>query len=141
MEYTWLPSNVSTFYDTFDSIDSMLKQAQKEWDEKNGEFYYDNNSNNNSHIINIGEVENFNINDNLDSLVDDFIDRIEEMIGDFAFGTDTEGEVFFNDKKIFKEKYKDFIKKLINEDCSFYPSMKMKIYKEQYDLKEKTWKR
>lgn len=137
MEYTWLPSNNLIFNKTYDNFDEMLKTAQNEWNNKSGEYYSNNNEDNNSPIINVGEVEHFQIENYINNdLGDDLIDRLEETINDFAFGTDCEGELFIKDKEEFKRKYQDFLKKLVNEHCSFYPSMKMHTYEKQYDLSE-----
>lgn len=32
--YAWHPSNCDTFYETFDSIEEAVAEAQKQWDEK-----------------------------------------------------------------------------------------------------------
>lgn len=135
-EYTWYPENSDRFNDTYDSIEDAIEDAQDRFDNQCEEYEDEDNS----HIINIGEVEHFNIRAAVESIVDDIQDNLECSINDFAYGMDweTEAQILKKDKDTFKEEAINVLLPIVEKYFHFSPEMKSWDIK-QYDLKEKKY--
>lgn len=135
-EYTWYPENADRFNDTYDSIEDAIEDAQDRFDNQCEEY----DDEDNSCIINIGEVEHFNVRAAVESIVDDIQDNLECSIDDFASGIDweTEAQILKKDKDTFKEEATNALLPIVEKYFHFSPEMKSWDIK-QYDLKEKKY--
>lgn len=133
-QYTWYPENSYRFYETYDNLEEMIKIAKKEYDNKTGEFY--GNDDRYSPVINVGTVENINYDSIIETCYDAIKDAVNDYVDDFAFGMYYESECYYEqgtEEKV-KEKLNEIVKRIyIN------PTSKCHPFKEKYDLINDCW--
>lgn len=130
--FAWFPDNVERFYDTFDSIEEAVADAQDQFDNKY-EMYEDYAEFNeetddpddfdlNSTDITICEAEKYNVDKFLNRFGENLIDMLNEDLGDFMFGVDCDSDVYCQPGKIgeFFKEVKSALKPLIDKYLIFY---------------------
>lgn len=137
--YAWMPSNCHLFYETYDSIEEAVAEAQKQWDEKY-EYYEDEGEYNNTEIS-LMSVRQFNPERHVDRYGEELIEKLDEELGDFTCGTEAESEVYCKDVAKFNKAVKEALMPLIKEHLSFYMDMVGDHFNITYNVKTRkyTW--
>lgn len=137
--YAWMPSNCELFYETYDSIEEAVAEAQKQWDEKY-EYYEDEEDNNTE--ISLLSVRQFNPEKHVERYGEELIEKLDEALGDFACGTEAEPELYCKDVAKFNKAVKEALMPLIKEHLSFHMDMVGYHFNITYDVKTRkyTWK-
>lgn len=135
--YAWYPENADTFYNTYDSLERCLINARHEYETSTGEFYNTNNKGMYSPNINVGEVEEIDIDDIVKRCYESFDYTISEAVNDFAFTTDCESEAYCEWDKVNEVKEK--IKEIIEKYYYLNPTKKCNTYSHKYNLEENDW--
>lgn len=136
--FTWLPSNKETFYDTYNSIEECVKEAQKQYDEK---YEYYEEEDENSLDINLYVVEKYNPEKYLNKFGSHLLDLLNDNLIDYMEGIDVESEVYcpVNKEDEFNQKVKDALLPLINEYVSFHMDMKGTFLELKYNVKYRVY--
>lgn len=137
-QYAWMPSNCETFYDTFDSIEEAVAEAQKQWDEKYG--YYEEEDENNTEIA-LLIVDKFNPETYMERFGEELIDKLQEQLSDFTLYCDLDSEVECKNVAEFNRAVKEALMPVINEHLSFYADQVGEPLNLTYDVKTRkyTW--
>ena len=120
--YAWCPSNLNTFSEVFETPEDAIKNAADCFENKTGEYENEENS----PIILIGEVIEFNMEDTIKDFVNGFDDFLKESLDAFSFGTNVETEAFVFDKSKeneFKEKSVKSLLPLVKKYYHYFPQM------------------
>lgn len=136
--YAWMPSNCGLFHETYDSIEEAVAEAQKQWDEKY-EYYEDEDDNNTE--ISLLSVRQFNPKKHVERYGEELIEKLDEDLGDFTYGTEAESEVYCKDVTKFNKAVKEALMPLIKEHLSFYMDMVGEHFNITYNVKTRkyTW--
>lgn len=136
--YAWMPSNCERFDETFDSIEEAVAEAQKQWNEKY-EHYEDEDENDPE--ICLMSVHQFNPEKYVERYGEEFIEKLDEDLGDFTYGTEAESEVFCKDVAKFNKAVKEALMPLIKEHLSFHMDMVGSHFNITYNVKTRkyTW--
>lgn len=137
--YAWMPSNCELFHETYDSIEEAVAEAQKQWDEKY-EYYEDEEEYNNTEIS-LLSVRQFNPEKHVERYGEELIEKLDEDLGDFTYGTEAESEVFCKDVTKFNKAVKEALMPLIKEHLSFHMDMVGEYFNITYNVKTRkyTW--
>ena len=76
-----MPSNCERFYETYESIEEAVAEAQKQWDEKYE--YYEEEDENDTEIF-LMVASQFNVEKSLERYGEDLVDYLEEQLYDFT---------------------------------------------------------
>lgn len=136
--YAWMPSNCELFHETYDSIEEAVEEAQKQWDEKY-EYYEDEEDNDTE--ISLLSVRQFNPEKHVERYGEELIEKLDEDLGDFTYGTEAESEVYCKDVSKFNKAVKEALMPLIREHLSFYMDMVGDHFNITYNVKTRkyTW--
>lgn len=136
--YAWMPSNCELFHETYDSIEEAVEEAQKQWDEKY-EYYEDEDDNDTE--ISLLSVRQFNPEKHVERYGEELIEKLDEDLGDFTYGTEAESEVYCKDVTKFNKAVKEALMPLIKEHLSFYMDMVGEHFNITYNVKTRkyTW--
>lgn len=136
--YAWMPSNCELFHETYDSIEEAVEEAQKQWDEKY-EYYEDEDDNDTE--ISLMSVRQFNPEKHVERYGEELIEKLDEDLGDFTYGTEAESEVYCKDVTKFNKAVKEALMPLIKEHLSFHMDMVGSHFNITYDVKTRkyTW--
>lgn len=118
--YAWMPSNCERFYETYDSIEKAVAEAQNQWNEKYE--YYEEEGENNTEIY-LMVARQFNPESRLNRYGEDFIDYLEDQLCDFTHGTDLDSGVSCSNIVLFNQKVKESLLPLVKEYLSFVDDM------------------
>ena len=137
--YAWIPSNCELFHETYDSIEEAVAEAQKQWDEKYE--YYEDEEEYNDTEISLLSVRQFNPEKHVERYGEELIEKLDEDLGDFTYGTEAESEVYCKDVTKFNKAVKEALMPLIKEHLSFYMDMVGEHFNITYDVKTRkyTW--
>ena len=136
--YAWMPSNCERFYETYDSIEEAVVEAQKQWDEKYE--YYEEEEENNAEIY-LMVARQFNPEDRLDRYGENLIEYLEDQLYDFAHGTDSDTGVCCSNLVLFNQKVKESLIPLVKEFLNFQDDMVGDILTLTYNVETRkyTW--
>lgn len=136
--YAWMPSNCELFHETYDSIEEAVTEAQKQWDEKY-EYYEEEDENDTE--ISLMSVRQFNPERHVEHYGEELIEKLDEDLGDFTYGTEAVSEVFCKDVTKFNKAVKEALMPLIKEHLSFYMDMVGSHFNITYNVKTRkyTW--
>lgn len=136
--YAWMPSNCELFHETYDSIEEAVEEAQKQWDEKY-EYYEDEDENDTE--ISLLSVRQFNPEKHVERYGEELIEKLDEDLADFTYGTEAESEVYCKDVTKFNKAVKEALMPLIKEHLSFHMDMVGDHFNITYDVKTRkyTW--
>lgn len=136
--YAWMPSNCELFHETYDSIEEAVTEAQKQWDEKY-EHYEDEDENDTE--ISLLSVRQFNPEKHVERYGEELIEKLDEDLGDFTYGTEAESKVYCKDVAKFNRAVKEALMPLIKEHLSFYMDMVGDHFNITYNVKTRkyTW--
>lgn len=137
--YAWMPSNCELFHETYDSIEEAVAEAQKQWDEKYE--YYEDEEEYNDTEISLLSVRQFNPEKHVERYGEELIEKLNEDLGDFTYGTEIESEVYCMDVAKFNKAVKEALMPLIKEHLSFYMDMVGDHFNITYNVKTRkyTW--
>ena len=137
--YAWMPSNCELFHETYDSIEEAVEEAQKQWDEKYE--YYEDEEEYNDTEISLLSVRQFNPEKHVERYGEELIEKLDEDLGDFTYGTEAESEVFCKDVTKFNKAVKEALMPLIKEHLSFHMDMVGEHFNITYNVKTRkyTW--
>lgn len=137
--YAWMPSNCELFHETYDSIEEAVEEAQKQWDEKYE--YYEDEEEYNDTEISLLSVRQFNPEKHVERYGEELIEKLDEDLGDFTYGTESESEVYCKDVAKFNKAVKEALMPLIKEHLSFYMDMVGDHFNITYNVKTRkyTW--
>ena len=136
--YAWMPSNCELFHETYDSIEEAVEEAQKQWDEKY-EYYEEDDENDTE--ISLLSVRQFNPEKHVERYGEELIEKLDEDLGDFTYGTEAESEVYCKDVAKFNKAVKEALMPLIKEHLSFHMDMVGEHFNITYNVKTRkyTW--
>ena len=115
--YAWIPSNCDIFYDTYNSIEEAVAEAQEQWDEKY-EYYEEENTNNTSIVL--MTVSQFNPETYMGGFGEELIERLQEQLDDFTGMCNVDSEIYCSDKTAFNKAVKEVLMPVIKEHLSFH---------------------
>lgn len=137
--YSWMPENSEMFYDVFDSIEEAVKDAQKQWDEKDG-FYYDGDGHYHySTVIHLMRVRRFNPEKHLDEFGDTVIDYLQEQLDGFTSGCEGDPQVAVKDADEFNLAVKQALLPLVRKHLFSYFDMVGDTLTLEYDVKNRKY--
>lgn len=134
--YAWMPSNCERFYETYDSIEEAVAEAQNQWDEKYE--YYEEEGENNTEIY-LMVARQFNPEDRLSRYGEDLIDYLEDQLCDFVHGTDSDSGVSCSDLVLFNQKVKESLLPLVKEYLTFVDDMVGDILSLTYNVETRKY--
>ena len=137
-EYSWYPDG-GYCEETYKSIEDAISDAQKRFD--NMESPYEDGDEYVSSLINVGEVQYFDVK----KAVINFLESIEDNIGDelssFCSGIDGEAECYISskDRKAFLSKATEVLYPIVKKHFYTAPDWICGCEAGQYDLKSRCW--
>ena len=134
--YAWMPSNCERSYETYDSIEEAIAEAQNQWDEKY-EYYEEEDENNTE--IHLMVARQFNPEDRLSRYGEDLIDYLEDQLCDFTHGTDSDSGVSCSDLVLFNRKVKESLLPLVKEFLRFQDDMVGDILSLNYNVETRKY--
>ena len=135
--YAWMPSNCELFHETYDSIEEAVAEAQKQWDEKYE--YYEDEEEYNDTEISLLSVRQFNPEKHVEHYGEELIEKLDEDLGDFTFGTEADSEVYCKDVAKFNKAVKEALMPLIKEHLSFHMDMVGDHFNITYNVKTRKY--
>lgn len=134
--YAWVPSNCERFYETYDSIEEAVVEAQKQWDEKYE--YYEEDGENNSEIY-LMVARQFNPEDRLSRYGEELIDYLEDQLCEFTHGVDSDSGVSCSNLVLFNRKVKESLLPLVKEFLRFQDDMVGDILSLTYNVETRKY--
>ena len=136
LKCAWMPSNCERFYETYDSIEEAVAEAQNQWDKKYE--YYEEEGENNTEIC-LMVARQFNPEDRLNRYGEDLIDYLEDQLCDFTHGTDSDSGVSCSDLVLFNQKVKESLLPLVKEYLTFVDDMVGDILSLTYNVETRKY--
>lgn len=134
--YAWMPSNCERFYETYDSIEEAVAEAQNQWDEKYE--YYEEDGENNSEIY-LMVAKQFNPEDRFNRYGENIIDYLEDQLCDFTHGIDSDSGVSCSNLVLFNRNVKESLLPLVKEFLRFQDDMVGDILSLTYNVETRKY--